>query len=264
MALIDTATLLGIADRAAKQYSLIKTAMESADVEGGGWYFDRVSSTDDPDVEIPTGLSYEIVDEDLDTDFAIRNGTRLSNIVGAMETHFNRRDASNNPLQSGGWDGYLSANDIRVSWWFNSLYRAVKSRSMLAINVFSETDDTFATVEVDAGAVDFTDGVNYGNGNSTNLANGSNFAATQLRAVVVTMGSVDLDLRLGVKDIDDLPTTIDVTIPADSPTGTVVEIGLSSNRYLDVISADFVPGGDEGTDGDQIQIKNLKEREISL
>ena len=265
MALIDTTTLLGIADRAAEQYNILQEAFGNANVEGSGWYFDRSSSTDDPQVEIPLNQQYEEVDQDLLVDFAVKNGTRLANIVNAMMAHFNQRDSSNNPLQAGGWDGYATTQDIRYSWWFAKLYFAVKNRYLLANNVFSETDDVFGTVQVVAGpGLSFTDGVNYGTGSSLNKANGSNFAATQLKVVIVSLGANQLDLRLHVKDINNLPTTIDVSIPGGSAPGTEIPVGTSSDRYLDMIAVSYIPASSYGTLGDRVTINNLKERTIVL
>jgi hypothetical protein len=265
MALIDTTTLLGIADRAAQQYNILQEAFDSANQEGGGWYFSRICSTCDPQIEIPLGQPYEAVDQDLDIDYAIRNGTRLANIINAMLVHFNIKKANGQPLQAGGWDGYLTSKNVRVSWWFNRLYFAIKNQYLLANNVFSETDDVFGTVTVIAGpGLNFVDGVNYGNGSSLNLASGSDFAATQLKVVVGTMGASALDLRLSVKDINNLPTTIDVTIPGGSAPGTEIPVGTSSNRYLDMIGVAFVPFGSFGTLGDSVTIHNKKERQIAL
>ena len=84
MALIDTSTLLGIADRAAEQYNILRMSFEDAQQEGGGYYFDRVTATNDPEIEIPLEPSYEIVDDDLLVDFAVKNGTRLANIIGEV------------------------------------------------------------------------------------------------------------------------------------------------------------------------------------
>ena len=77
MALIDTTTLLGIADRAAQQYNILNTAFPQANQEGGGFYFTRVTATNDPDIEIPLDGPYEAVDQDLLVDFAIKNGSRM-------------------------------------------------------------------------------------------------------------------------------------------------------------------------------------------
>ena len=141
----------------------------------------------------------------------------------------------------------------------------MKQRYLLAIDVFSETDDTFGTVEVVAGpGLDFTDGVNYGTGSDLNKATGSDFAATQLKVVVGSMGANQLDLRLQVKDINNLPTTIDVSIPGGSAPGTEISVGTTSNRYLDMIGVSFIPFSSYGTLGDTVTIHNLKERQIAL
>lgn len=268
MALIDTASLLQIADRAAKQYEFIVEAFEALSVEGTAYYFDIVSATNDPDIEIPTARDYHMVDETLVDEgapFAVRHGTRMSSIIGAMNRHFSTRDDTGAPLQLGGWDGYLADNDIRVSDYFAQFYYATQRSYMLAINVFSEGDDLFGTGEVIGGpAITFTDGINYGTGSDLNPANGSNFAGTQLRAVVTSMGATDLDLRLSVKDLNNNPTTIDVTIPGSTAPGTSISIGTTSDRFLDLIGIGFVPAGSMGTVGDEIEIRNLKERTISL
>ena len=268
MALIDTASLLQIADRAAKQYEFIVDAFASLSVEGTAFYFDIATATNDPDVEIPLNKDYYMVDNTLVSEgapFAAKNGTRMSAIISAMNRHFAVKDNSGAPLQQGGWDGYLVSNDIRVSDYFAQLYFATQSSYMLAINVFSEGDDLFGTGEVIIGpAITFTDGINYGNGSDLNPANGSNFAGTQLRAVVTSMGATDLDLRLSVKDLNNDPTTIDVTIPGSTAPGTSISIGTTSDRFLDLIGIAFVPAGLMGTTGDEIEIRNLKERTISL
>jgi hypothetical protein len=266
MPLIDTTTLLGIADRAAYQSKTIIEAMEELAQEGGGFYFDRVTATDDADVEIPTATDYHNVDVmQQDADRVLKYALGGCTIIDDMNAHFARRDGSGAPLQVGGWDGYLYSNDERVSWWFNRLYFACRSSYMLSINVFSETDDLFGTVEMQAGpTLNYTDGVNYGNGADFNPADGNNFAATQLKAKVVTMGASELDLRLSVKDKYNNPTTIDISIPASSPVGTEIPIGGTSDRFLDVMSVSLIPFSDYGTIGDTIEIRNLKEREISL
>lgn len=265
MPLIATAPLLRVSDRAAYQYGQIKAIFEAIAQEGLGYYFYTVSATDDPDVEIPTVGPYEEVDLDLQPLFAAKWGTRLGNVISAMDAHFARLGPVGMPLQPGGWDGYLQAKDLRVSQYFGELYFACKGYYMLANDVFSEGDDQFARVQVAAGpAMVFTDGVNYGNGSVLNPANGSFFAATQLRVVVTVMGGTDLDVRLSVKDINDNPTTIDVTVPGGSAPGTVVPVGTSSDRFLDVIGAAFVPAGSTGTVGDDMTVRNLKERQIQL
>jgi hypothetical protein len=267
MPLIDKTILLGIADRAAFQYQTIKEAWDVINGVGGGLYFDRETVADDADVEVPLGANYNNLDEQLpNVDLAITRGTSLCVVIGAMNSHFARMNPTNTgPLQMGGWDGYLYSEGERVSWWFSRLFFTCQAYRMLAINVFSEGDDLFANVELAGGPTAvFTDGVNYGNGADSNPANGSNYAGTQLKAKVVTMGASDLDLRLSVKDLNNNPTTIDVTIPASSPVGTEITIGTTVDRFLDVIGISLIPFSSFGTLGDSIDIRNLKERQIAL
>lgn len=265
MPLIDTATLLRVADRAAYQYGQLQAVCAAVKAEGTGYYFDIVSATEDADVEIPLDGTYNLVDQDFAIRSVIRGGVLLGDIVGGMNGHFNRLDESGVPLQAGGWDGYLTAKDERVSYYFAQLFSISQGFYMIANNVFSEGADQFARLQVSTGPVlSFTDGMSYGNGNGMNPANGTFYAATQLKVVVTSMGPANLDIRLAVKDLSNNPTTIDVTIPGGSLPGTVVPVGTSADRFLDVIGATYVPAGATGTVGDDMNVMNLKERQIAL
>jgi len=264
--LIDTASLLRIADRAAYQYGQLKETLSAISQRGVEYYWETITATDDPDVEIPMLAEYEVVDKDFLLSSVVRSGIQLSRIIGAMEAHFDGDYVTGGRvLQAGGWDGYLTDHAVRVSQYFAELFFDCKGYYMLANNVFSEGDDQFARVQVAAGSVMvFTDGISYGDGNPQNPANGTYFAATQLRVVVTNMGSVDLDIRLSVKDVNNLPTTIDVTVPGGSAPGAVIPVGVSTNRFLDVTGAAFKPGGANGSVGDDVTVRNLKERQIQL
>jgi hypothetical protein len=265
MPLIDTTSLLRVADRAAMQYKYLYDAFAQLVLPGGDYYSDIVTATNDNDVEIPTQRDYYYVDTALNVNYNVANGTPLASIIGAMNVHFNIRDYAGNPLQAGGWDGYLIDHNSRVSYYFDLLFIATQGPFMLAVNVFSENDDVFGCVNIIAGpAINYVDGVNYGNGAVTNPANGTYYAATQLKVIVTNMGGVDADLRLAVKDVNDSPTIIDVTIPGGSVGGTVVPVGTTVDRFLDVMDVTFVPAGNTGDLNDQFTIHNLKERQISL
>jgi len=264
MPLITQAVLLGIADRAAYQTKQISDAITAINLVGGGFYFDRITATDDADVETTLIVTYENVDGALTLKQAVDGLDGLGSIVGTMDSHFDRK-VSGSALQIGSWDGYCTAKDIRVSDYFNILHEIYKGKFLSANNTFSEGDDLLGGIVISSGpTVTFTDGLNYGDGATTNLATGGNFAATQLTAKVVSMGGTDLDIRLSVKDVNNNLTTIDVTIPASTAVGAFVDVGSSSDRFLDVTAAIFVPAGDTGTVTDSIQIRNKKERTIAL
>jgi len=266
MALIDTTTLLNIADRAAAQYKQVAVPFESINATGVSgaeqFYWQMVTATDDPDVEIPLLSPYYTVDTSgFSTQTLIRSGVPgLTTIVSTMDTHFNRVSLT------GSWDGYCTQEDVQVSDYFNLLYFAARSTYLLANNVFSESDDTFATLDIAAGPVlNFTDGVDYGDGDATNRADGTNFAPTQLRMKVDVAAAgaalgADIDLTLNVKDPDNNPTTINVTVPSGTAVGAYVSVGTSSDIFLDVTGASF--NGGQGQVGDEVTVHNLKQREI--
>lgn len=258
MSLINSTVLLDVADRAAYQYSQIKANLTAIKAVGGGLYWTIITGTEDADVEIPLQGPYYNVDNDFDVSKVI-GATNLPDIIWAMETHFNRVG------WLGGWDGYLTTNNKRVSQYFGELFGITHGYYMLAVNVFSEGVDDMGTAVVASGPViTFTDGVSYGNGAATNPANGVNFAASQLKAYVVSKGANDLDLRLSVKDVNNNLTTIDVTVPGGSSVGTEIAIGTTTDRFLDVTNITLKPAGSAGTVGDSIKVRNLKERQIAL
>jgi len=261
MALIDKATLTGIADRAASQYQMVAAAFENIDITGTGFYWQRITLTNDPDVEIPLLSPYYTADYAISLQNAIRSGVpQMTTIVTTMDSHFSRVG------ETGSWNGYCTDKSLRVSDYFNLLYQIAKGSYMLANNVFSESDDVFGNVEITIGpAVTFTDGINYGDGASANLATDSKYAPTQLKAIAVgAIGGTDIDLRLSVKDPTDTPTTIDVTIPAGTLDGAEIDIGTSSDRYLDVTDVSYQLAGSTGTVGDNLNIQNKKERQIAM
>lgn len=265
MALIDTTTFLSIADRAASQYGSLVATFASINLSGGGFYYQLANNTLDVDVQIPlVGSYHDFVDLPWSLANCVKKGTPLRNVISYMNDHFRRMS------QSGGWDGYCTGQDVRVSDYTNQIHKLMKNQYMFANNVFSETDDTLATAEVAAGPViTFTDGDNYGNGANTNRASGSSFAATQLKAKVDTCGTgvtlaANLYLTLTVKNKLNELKTITLELPSGTALDAEINVGTSANRFLDVTGIDFTGGGNRGIVGDIITIHNKKERTIAL
>ena len=260
MALIATSVLLDIADRAASQFSLLNTAFASIN-PGGDQYADKVTATDNIDLEVPSIAKYDTVDNSFSLSTNVGSGTPLGQVITAMDAHFSRVNST------GSWDGYLTTNDIRVSDFFNQINQIQKGSFLLSNNVFSEAEDIFGTVAITAGpTLGFVDGISYGDGAATNKADGTNFAAQQMRVKVVNqaIGAADLDIDITYKDENNTTQTISVVIPATTAQDAFINVGTSSNRALDVTGVVYTPASDEGTDGDDIEIQNLKERAISF
>jgi len=264
MPLVTISTLLSVADRCAYQYGKVAAAFDNISPTGSGswgtgatYYWEKVTSTDDPDVEIPTLSPYYTVDTTgMNLAQTVRSGmSSLGTIVTAMDAHFARMN------YTGSWDGMLTTNNERVSDHFNQVYYLFKGSYMLANNVFPESAKTFG--EWDYGDI-FTVGTSFGNGAVTNKANGTYFAATQLKIVVGPTSTSITDLTMvitGMQLGNPSPVTITAAnISAGSP-GDEFDVGTTSDRFLSVtnLQADPVHAG---SSGNVVLIKNIKERQV--
>ena len=257
---ISVIVLLGIADRAASQYKLINDAFEVINDIGGGMYYTRISATQDSDVELPLIKAGHNVDTGWDLIKTVKTATPLHEIITNMETHFKA-------VGHADWDAYLTAKDKRLSDFFNQIHFAFKTTHMLADNIFSEADDLLASASVSSGpTLDFTDGINYGDGTPENLADGTNFAASQLRIKVVdaAIGATDLDVDIVGKDENGDSQTVPVVIPASTAQDAFIDVGTSANRFRDITNIIYTPSSDKGTVGDAFEVRNKKERQIAL
>lgn len=257
MALINTNILLRIADRVAFQFKILEEACCAMQQQGLGFYFDEITKSNDADVEIPLGYVYRQIDLISFIEKVVKS-SGLSAVIYAMDNHFNLVGSR------GGWDGYLATHDVRVSYSFAKLLRLTTGSYLLANNVFSEEEKVFANLKVLENNLEFIDGVSHGNGNVFNPANGIYYAPTQLAVKVVSMGTSNLDINLTVKNKFNNPTLVDVTIPGGSPPGSMLEIGTNTDRFLDVIGANYIVNGSQGTFNDSVEIISLKERQIEL
>ena len=266
MAVISDSLFTAYIDRVAKFYELFKVAVDTiADGDTDDRFWDRMTSLDDRTLEedfVPTVIT---VDDKVGDVSAARAGTSnlgTGSIIGALAQHASREDIA------GGINGLCELKDIRASDYFNQQYFQAYNKFMLSKHVFCESDTTFATIDITGGSLVYTDGDEYGDG-ETHYASGSYFSATQLKIEVDVVGGVgpgmaaQLDFRLTVKDKDWNTDTIDVSVPAASIVGYTADIGSSTDRFLSVTNAVFY-NANTGTNGDQVTIHNKKERNVTL
>ena len=143
MAIIDTSVLLGICDRAAAQYGLVKVAFDSINATGTGFYWQRITATDDVDVEIPMLSPGYSSDTTLTLATCVRSGCpALGQVVTMTDSHFSR------VAHTGGLDTFLTTGDERVSDYYNQVYYLAKGSYLLANNVFSEDSDDFGRIDI--------------------------------------------------------------------------------------------------------------------
>ena len=262
MALIDKTVLQGIADRLAWQSKQLVEAFDTIDDDNGGagtGYFERVSETDDADVEIPLVSNYNTADAGTTARAAMRNMTTFTTIVTSMDTHFSRVS------QSGSWDGYCTAEGVEVSSYFNDVYYAAKNQNMLANNVFYDGLIVFGDCDITSTTtIDFTDGWDFGDGDATNRASegpevGSTvyYAPTQLQVYIpLTGGQIASGTQIVIDGKDESNATKQMTITpsASSTPGFAEDIGTTTDLWLDV--TDVTVGGSNTAATGVFQITN--------
>ena len=260
--LMEKSVFTGIADRIAKQYSYIKVCFEALSATGMGEdYYERVTLTNDPDVELSMLQSAYNTDVDFRTQTpqrVTRNLSSFVNLITSFENHLQREGT----ILTRSWDAYCQNQDVRVSDYTNQVHFSRKNSYMNARNVFCEDEVTFASVIMsDATTINFSDGVNFGDGSVTAKADGNNFAGTQLKAIVVGSNEIS-SLVVNITGLDEfgqVKTLENITISGIP--GTEVIIGSEEDRWVDVTNITRVSGGNVG---DEFEIHNIKERIIQF
>jgi hypothetical protein len=263
MALMTKTVFKGIADRMAKQYSFIKVCFDALSSTGNGTnYYDMVTNTNDPDVELAMLQASYNADVEFETNTPQKIAKGLSsytNLISSFESHLQREGS----LSLRTWDAYCEAQDVRVSDYTNQIHYSRNNTYMNARNVFSEDDTTFASAEMTgATALTFTDGDDFGDGAAATKADGNNFAGTQLKAVVTGSNTIASSLVVDIAGLDEngaTKTLTNVSI-AGSP-GTEVVIGATTDLWVDVTGITRVSGG---ALNDEFELHNIKERTVDF
>lgn len=259
MPIMDTTVFTNLVDRIGGQYKTINNAVIAMNALGPASYFNMVTGTDDPDVEVPMVGICDYADKNVNTTGLI-SGVGFSPIVRmvlAIQTQFLRVQFA------GGIDQYCITYNIRVSDYFHNIYLLANGNAMLAKNVFATGTYTFGTVTLGSGpSIGYVAGANFGNGAvPARQAINNNYAATQLKIRVVNMGSTQCNLTISGTDPVNNLTSANVVIPANSAPGTEIPIGTTSNRFLAAGNVTFTDSN-HGTAGDQYLIINIPERII--
>ena len=259
---MTTTVFKGVADRMAKQYSYIKVCFDALSTTGvGDDYYERITNTDDPDVELAMlqpAYNADIEFEKNTPQKITRGLSAYTNLVSSFEAHLQREGSLSNRT----WDGYCESQDVRVSDYTNQVYYARNNDYMKARNVFSEEDATFASAKMtDASTLTFTDGTDFGNGSADAKADGSNFAGTQIKAIITGSNSIS-SLVINIEGLDEegVSKTLNGVSISGTP-GTEIVIGTDSDRWVDITNITRTSGG---TTDDEFEIHNIKERTIEL
>lgn len=251
----------GTFDRIAAQHQLFNGALVDMAAEGGGKFYPRVHTDianktpkGDPDVEVPLVGPANTLDENYES------GVFLSSIYSGY------LQAWRGMLQDLGYadlDDFLSTINLNVHEDFNPVYQSVFGANLDAVNVFRKTPLEMGTIALTgSGTGTFTDGSALGTGSGEFDAT-SNSAGAQLQ---MYMGSgattvTDLDINMTVLlENGSQQTNLLATLPIGSDVGDTIDIGLASDKIIDIVSLQFAGGDASRTVG----IRQIIERTPSL
>lgn len=257
MSLISIQQFTKVADRLASQCRAI---VEGINLSPSGSYYLSLSGTGDRDVEVPMLKYADLADaaaSSVSATAMLRSVPSIMNMIVAVEEHL----LFSNVLATHTWDSYCESQDVRVSEYVNTVHHAKKNRYMRSRNVFCESDVSLGSCLVENSAIEFTAGQPLGTGLQLDLANGDNFAGSQLRAVLDSEITVPVSIRIvGTGELG-TERTLDTGEIIVGPSGTSVSIPPASGRFVSVSAVTLLAGGSEG---DSFRLMNLKEREISF
>lgn len=255
MGVINSDVFIEYADRIARDYIILQHALDEVILAKP--YFKILTVTDDPDVEIPMDDSADKCDTYFSQD---KSATALAStmfpftdLITGFENHMKRVEAGRT------WDEYCSASGVRVSAYTNEVHYAKHHRYMLASNVFAEHQIDFgiASIMPPSGTVAFQDLDNFGSGDPKARADGSNFAASKVNAVLIS--DINPPVVFKIIGVDDSGEEVLFnTVPLTGVSGTVI-VANPSGRIVDMTSVELVSGG---TSGDTVKFSSIKERDV--
>jgi len=298
MGLIDPRDTLAIADRIGKRYyftliAAVSGSPDSSSTRGSDFYaMCHICPDGDPQVEIATLSNANTSDSAWNTTtdpWVIASSMMGSisssySIIGALTQSFSSATSGGQSLITGGWNQYLETADttgtdyvnmptivststgVRVSEYFR---RVSNISGLRARNVFYDSPNFFEfglITGTGGSSVTYTAIGDFGDGTTSDLADGSKFAATRLRLLVPVASKWDdaTTIRLTViTEPDGASTTVDVTLPGSMTPGMYELVGLDeAARYTKVTAVEWVSGST--TLGDSLVIQNVFERVIEL
>jgi hypothetical protein len=257
MGLMSKSVFEGYSDRIAAQYSYLKTAFDTlASVSGVANYFTRVTGNTDPDMILP--LSQPANNADIyfaqnPLNATIASMTNLTGLMTAFTSHVQRSTLTNKT-----WDGYCDYVGATVSDYTNKVYFARYNSYMKASHVFSEDDITLASKVEPSDAVA---GTVLGTGATSELADGTKFAATQIKIKIVGTQNILNGVTVDIvgKDASNVTKTM-TAVAVEGNVGDEIVVGTTSDKWLAVTGLTL----NGALSGDAIEIHNVKDRIIAL
>jgi hypothetical protein len=218
------------------------------------------SGTADPDV-VQMVPAAQALDTGITAQTIYAGVNVIDQFMAALGNHFTRVGFA------GGLQGFLTANNILVHKNFSTINTSRTQATFLAENVFRPDIIVLATLQMTGGSMTFVAGTPLGTG--TGNQSETNFGPQQLVAIIEPAGgtmAADLVFTLSLLGDDGLPATSNpITFAAGTPSGSTVVItaptSTNTNKFYSVMGATLTSGG---SDGDQVIVNQIVERQITL
>jgi hypothetical protein len=262
MPLIQESVFTGYADRIAGQFRILRNAVSA--MSAGATYFQMLTVTDDPDIEIPMlspARTQDLFTQNEDSVVSVvKQMPAFTGLITAMESHMKTQTENFSVV---GWDTYCTASGVRVGEYTDWVHYARYGRHMLARNVFSENEITFAECSISpSGTMQFEDVDDFGTGSYSVKAGAGNYSGTQLAAVLGNEITQAIDIEIvgvGETGLTRRQSTTGGLIVG--PSGTRIPIPPPSGRFVDVTEVNLLSGG---SSGDIFLLVNIIERDTTL
>ena len=246
-----------LTDHYAKMWYELKAGIVNAspDTSADQEAYRIITAEDNAYSETTLGSAAKTLDEN-----GISNSVLASTVFGTVCKSHDTHVKTVTGVSSNTLDTLLTNSGINVSSDYEEVYYYSTGRHLSANNTYYQGEYIVGAVNsTSSGVGSFTDGDAIGIGSGSVSADGNTYAAAQLKCIVTSgIGSNDLLLKLHVTEEDTTETTINVTIGNALTVGDEVEVGTSSNKYIDVTNIEIAGGNN----GDGVIVKNIPERTL--
>jgi hypothetical protein len=217
------------------------------------------SGTADPDV-VKMVPAAQMLDTGITAQALYSGVSVIDQFMAALTNHFTLVG------QAGGLQGFLTDNNILVHKNFSTINTSRVGNTFFAANVFRPDVIVLASLAFSGSGLTFTAGTPLGTGSGTQSE--TNFGPQKLVAVIGWAGGTSaaaVTFTLSLMGDDGLPRISDpITFSTSMPNGSTIGItasGSITNRFYSVTGATWTSGG---SNGDQVVVNQIVERNITL
>ena len=263
MGTISVALITDITDRIAAQAQFLQSGLLQANQDVvDGRFFDRITESDDPDIELDLLGTYRALDVNFSTSEEFRR--IFGTAVASLQNHVIRTTGRD-------MNTYFTTSGIQVAHDFARVFNASRGSELTANNTFGDSVDPMWTISftgsgtgtsTDGGAVG-TGGTSLHSDTATIALPKGNHGPEQLE-VIVESGTATEPIQLDIQGKNRAGTIVNApafTIVAGNVTpGYTQDVGTSTDLFLDVTRVQF----NGGASTDKIRIRSKVLRVVSL